>query len=98
MSTQDALKELGVTSGTTSECLPTDEVCKKKEDAAAAKAALEAAENEQTAYQPEEYVAFTTDTGLECSMDGFVKMIKEITEVALLGLSLFKETVTAMAP
>ena len=41
MSTQDALKELGVTAAVESECLPTDEVCKKREDAAAAKAALE---------------------------------------------------------
>jgi len=31
-------------------------------------------------------------------MDGYVKMVKEITEVALLGLSLFKESIVAMAP
>lgn len=31
-------------------------------------------------------------------MDGFVKMVKEMTEVALIGLSLVKETVSSMAP
>ena len=31
-------------------------------------------------------------------MDGYVKMIKEVVEVSLLGISLIKESLTAIAP
>lgn len=98
MSTKDALTELGVKTESKSKCLPTDEACKKKEDAAAAKAKIKADQENAGAYKPEEYKPKVTSTGLECSMDGFVKMIKELTEVALLGISLVKETILSTAP
>ena len=41
MSLTNAFNELGIQVQNKSSCLPTDEACKKKEDAAAALAALE---------------------------------------------------------
>ena len=98
MSTKDALTELGVKVTSTSKCLPTDEACKAKEDAAAAKAKIEADKAAAGEYKPTEFKPKVTATGLECSMDGFVKMIKEMTEVALMGITLVKETVLTAAP
>ena len=65
----------------------TKEVCDK--EAAAAAAAKKV---------PAKFVPVKKDSGLECSMDGFVKMIKQVMENVLLLISLVKETIATILP
>lgn len=71
-----------------SNCLPTDKKCLDKEKAEKMKAAQAKAEAEKGIYKPKEIKIQVEDSGLVCSMDGFLKMTRELVEIALLAVSL----------
>jgi len=89
---------MSVADGMKSKCLPTDKKCKKKEEEEAARIALAKAKAEEGIYKPEELKVEVKGSGLVCSMDGFVKMVKEMAEVALMALALVKETAMSVIP
>jgi len=67
--------EFSVTTPGKSKCLPSDVKCKKKEDEAAARAALAKKEAEKGKYKPPPMKVGKSSTGLVCTMDGMTKMV-----------------------
>lgn len=88
-----------ITGESLSACAEGDVECKKQEDEAAAKAALEEKAAEESKFKPGEYTPpVMEDTGLECSMDGFFDLSVKLVENALLLISLIKETFAYLLP
>lgn len=72
--------------------------CIKRENARAAELAIAKAKEMEGKYLKKKEEFKTDASGLECSMDGFTKMVKELTEVLFMLLAIVKEAALTMIP
>jgi len=94
-----ALNILGIKRQPNSKCFETDQRCIKRENEEAARKAMELAEKMKGVFVKEKKEhPRDPASGLECTMDGFVAMSKEVTEVLFMLLALVKETAVSMIP
>lgn len=78
--------------------MESDLKCIKRENAEAVKKKLAEEEAKKGIYQKVKEEVKTDASGLECTMDVFNKMIKELTEVLFMLVALVKEIALAMIP
>jgi len=99
-----AVKELTGKSNPGSKCDPMAAgyvSCRNAENKAAASAKTgESAKKEKKTYKKQEFKPPTAsgNPDMECSMDGYVKMTKEVVENVLIVFALAKETLAVMLP